>query len=199
MKRQLGTALSVLGLLAVGTAAAAVNVRMLQHTNSETARFELSSSNEVGPFGASASDTATMPLPNRMPGSAGSATAVPGGVGPRSVGAVSGGHEGFNDGDRQGFDDPNRPQLTDAQMTLLRVSAMVRMEPQQVRAVARGEITDAGVVAEVKQAAAAIGVTFKQLAAVGALPPMHDRGHGGPGERRGFAPDAAAGTQTYDD
>lgn len=213
MKRQIGTILSVLGLLAVGSAAAAINVRMLHGSASEAASFEMRMAGDVTPLGsasssASAADSATAtasPLAsgpgNRFNGSRrhGDDTATVGGRG--SVGSL----ESDGDGDRHnGSGDGDRPQLSEDQLALLRVAAMVRLSPETVRAVAKGDSTDDAAVAAVKQAAAAVGTTLKHLAAV-TLPQRSDRGHGGHGfgDHGGsggsggtLAPDAGT---TYDD
>lgn len=194
MKRRLGTALSVLGLLAVGTAAAAVNVRMLQDAGTESAQFQLRSSSNVTPLVTGGSDTGTAVLGGVRPSSD---TATSGPMGPDGLGPM----DGRGGGGRHGFGsgDGDRPQPTAAQMMLLRVSAMVRADPETVRAVARGTQTDAALLAAIQQAAQAVGTTLKDLAAVAELPPMHGRGHGGPGGDRHerFGGDTA--TLTYDD
>lgn len=218
MKRRIGTALSVLGLLAVGTAAAAVNVRMLHSAGTESAQFQMTNTGDVTPLGQSGPESTTAtpnPVDGNLLGATDSSTVTkPRGHngGPAkplgSVGSVNGDGDGFvdddGDDDRHGFgpDDAKRPPLTEAQMTLLRVSAMVRTDPQTVRAVARGENTHAALLAAVKQAATVIGTTLKDLAAVENLPPAHDRGHGGHGEHHGgkFGVDTATATlNTYDD
>lgn len=217
MKRRIGTALSVLGLLAVGTAAAAVNVRLLHSAGSESAQFQMSNTGDVTPLTSPAADVTPSATPDSATATpsplASDPNAVPGKPHPSgdpSLGAVGsvGGPGGFDDdgdGDHHGFgdDDGDRPQLTDAQMTLLRVSAMLRLDPQTVRAVARGENTDANLVAAVTEAAKAVGTTLKDLGAVENLPPIHDRGHGGHGGDHhdgGFGLDSSGpGSNTYDD
>lgn len=188
MKRYLGTALSVVGLLVVGTAAAAVNVRMLHNASGDNAQFQMRNTSDVAPLGQDPSDTSTLGASDSTTG-----TLPPAGM-------LPGGPDG--DGDHLGFaNDPNRPRPTAAQMMLLRVSAMVRMDPKTVQSIARGDITDATKVSAVKQAADVVGTTFPALAAVVA-PPFRDRGHGGPGDGRHggpFAVDTSTGTANYDD
>ena len=220
MKRRIGTALSVLGLLAVGTAAAAVNVRLLHSAGSESAQFQMSNTGDVTPLTSPAADvtpsatpestTATLGTPSPLASDPNAGPGKPHPSGAPSLGAVGsvGGPGGFDDdgdGDHHGFgdDDGDRPQLTDAQMTLLRVSAMLRLDPQTVRAVARGENTDANLVAVVTEAAKAVGTTLKELGAVENLPPIHDRGHGGHGgghDGGGFGLNpSGSSSNTYDD
>jgi hypothetical protein len=186
MKRYLGTALSVVGLLVVGTAAAAVNVRMLHNASGDSAQFQMRNTSEVAPLGPDPSDT--LGAPDSKTG-----TLPP-------IGTLPGGVDG--DGDHRGpANDPNRPRPTAKQMLLLRVSAMVRMDPKTVQSIARGDITDATKVSAVQQAADVVGTTLQALAEVVA-PPFHDRGHGGPGDGRHggpFAFDSSTATANYDD
>ena len=198
MKRRLGTALSVLGLLAVGTAAAAVNVRMLHDAGSESAQFQMHSIGST--LVDTGNDTSTMMPGTDLPDASDTATASgmpmgPGGMGP--VGAGDG-RGGMGEGPH-GFGAGDRPQPTAEQMMLLRVSAMVRTDPATVRALARGTRADATLLAAVMEAAQAIGTTLTQLAAVEALPPMHGRGHGGPGEEHHERFGVDTHTMTYDD
>jgi hypothetical protein len=200
MKRRLGTALSVLGLLAVGTAAAAVNVRMLHDAGSESAQFQMHSIGDVAPLVDVGNDRSTVMPGTDWPDASDSATTSgmpmgPGGPGPLGAGD---GRGGMGEGPH-GFGAGDRPLPTPEQMMLLRVSAMVRMDPATVRALARGTHTDATLLAAVKEAAQAIGTTLTQLAAVEALPPMHGRGHGGPGGGRHERFGVDTHTMTYDD
>jgi len=62
MQRHLGTALSVIGLLAVGTAAAAVNVHMLHRTGGEKAAFQIRAAGDVLPVATSDANPSTVTL-----------------------------------------------------------------------------------------------------------------------------------------
>lgn len=201
MKRQLGTALSVIGLLAIGTAAAAVNVRMLHGASSESAQFQMHGVGDFSPLGYGSAVTHTANGQPRVRPGWGDSSTVGAHPGPGGIGFGPG--PGDGDGDHPGFGapDPNRPPLTAGQMNLLRVAAMVRVEPMAVRAVAKGDNTDPALLASVKSAAKAVGVTMRELAAVADLPPRQDRGHGGPGHGHHgeFVFDSATATLTYDD
>ena len=174
MKRYVGTALSVAGLLVVGTAAAAVNVRMLHNPGGESEQFQMRNTSQVGPFGQRPLDTSAPGL--GKPGD--------------PIGTPPAGGNG-----------DDRPRPTTEQLVLLRVAAMVRMDPMRVQSIARGAVADAAPVAAVKQAALAVGTTLKALAVV-VPPPLHERGHGGPGHNdRDGRPgsDSSTATGTYDD
>lgn len=205
MKRQIGTSLSVLGLVAVGTAAAAVNVRLLNGSSPALTSFAMTSNDDANPLlGTSRTlgsaqpllDTSTAATASATASASATATATTKPLG--TVGSVPGtdgdDHEDRIDGVRAAEDHEDRPQLTGPQLTLLRVSAMVRVSPETVQAVAKGDITDAEVVAAVKRAAEAVGATLAQLAEV-ALPERHrERGHGGDGERERGDDGGATGT-----
>ena len=173
MKRYVGTALSVAGLLVVGTAAAAVNVRMLHNPGGESEQFQMRNTSHVDPFGERPFDTST------------SGFVRPGG--PLGTPPV-GGHA------------DDRPRPTAEQLVLLRVAAMVRMDPMRVQSIARGAVSDARAVAAVRHAARAVGTTLEALSAV-VPPPLHERGHGGPGHDVDGRPgsDSSTATGTYDD
>lgn len=210
MQRHLGTALSVIGLLAVGTAAAAVNVHMLHHTGGEKAAFQIRAAGDVLPVATSDANRSTVTL---GPGNGGNRLSSPdsptvsrepvGPTGLGSLGSVVGGRGGFasGNGDEHAFGTGNRPKPTVAQMALLRISAMVRTDPETVRAIARGTYPDATLLTAVKAAAKAVGITLGDLAAVEQLPPMHGRGHGGPGDphHEGLRIGTPSVTLTYDD
>ena len=197
MKRRIGTALSVLGLLVVAGAAAAVNVRMLHSGNEQTATFEMRAAGDPSQLNANG---APGDAPMGAQGDMGGTGSLP------SVGQVPGGPDGDEDGyegrehgDGEDGEDGDRPQLTESQMALLRVSAMVRMHPEDVLAVARGTNTDEDAIAAVQQAAKAVGTTMTKLAAVADLPPRPERGHGGHGDDDGAAPSGALSPVTSSD
>lgn len=188
MRRQIGTVLTVAGLLAVASGAAAVNMRLLHNGGDGLGTFAMRpvAATDVATAAPGAGATAD------PTGAAASATApaVPPASGQAHPRAPRSGSSAFDDhGDRPGLGNEPRseglPRMTSAQMTLLRVAAMVRLRPEDVRALARGERTDAAALAAIQQAAAAVGTTVPELAAIEVVPPRHERGHGGPGGRGG--------------
>lgn len=217
MRRRIGTALSVVSLLAVGTAAAAVNVRLLNGSGAGASltSFEVQADAQslrnanaaIGSAQPLAATTSAAAASSASPSASPTASATPTALG--SVGSVPGGRlEGDHEGrlpHTEPGEHPERPQLTEAQLTLLRVSAMLRIRPEDVRAVARGEITNADMVAAVQRAADAVGTTLSQLASVEVPERHHERGHGGdgdrtrPGEGNGTGTLAPVTTTTNDD
>lgn len=216
MKRRIGTALSVVSLLAMGTAAAAVNVRLLNGSGvgASLTSFEVRASGDAQtPLTDNAAIGSARPLTVDEPAADATAspsvdvtapTSAPGPIGPLAEPGLPGFEDGRH-GMEPGDDRADRPALTQAQLTLLRVSAMLRMRPEVVAAVARGEITDVEMVAGVQRAADAVGTTLAQLAVVEVPERHHERGHGGDGARVRGGGDSATGllapvtTTTNDD
>lgn len=184
MRRQIGTVLTVAGLLAVASGAAAVNVRLLNSGGDGPGTFAMrpvaatDMATAAPGTGAAAAPAASAVAPTA---SAVPTTPEPGHPDGPVPGSASADDHGGRRGPGPGQASDGLPQLTSAQMTLLRVAAMVRMRPEDVLALARGEYTDAAALAAIQQAAAAVGTTVPELAAVAAVPPRHERGHGGPG------------------
>lgn len=199
MKRQLGTALSVAGVLIAGTAAAAINVRLLHVTDDRTASQltarmaadVVTSAGDVAGADATgvaatastASDvmqqepeTSSAPAtaasrPPRLAGTTGGKTLVPGGS------TFSREHDDDDDDDDD--DDRehgDRPRLDPAVESLLRVSKMVRLSPEVVRAAAKGS-GDAATIAKVKAAAEQMGIPLATLANA-PEPPVRPEGPG---------------------
>lgn len=197
MKRQLGTALSVAGVLIAGTAAAAINVRLLHVTDDRTASQltarmaadvvtgagEVAGADATGvaATASSASDvmqqepgTSSAPAtaasrPPRLAGTTGGKTLVPGG----STFSREHDDDDDDDDDREHAD---RPPLDPAVESLLRVSKMVRLSPEVVRAAAKGT-GDAATIAKVRAAAEQMGISLATLATA-PEPPLRPEGPG---------------------
>ncbi len=206
MKRQIGTALSVVGLLAVGAGAATLNAHVLHSANTDPGRIV------VRTVGGMTMMNATTGLPSpEAPGAAAplasavattsvvsntanakakananidTATAGRGGAMMDRmrdrVAAVTGGPTDATSRLRM------MTSLTPEQRDLLRIAAMARVSPREVLAAAKGQAVDASNLATIESVAAYIGVDLKSLANVTSLPRMMDRGHGGPNDHGGM-------------
>ncbi len=102
------------------------------------------------------------------------------------VAVPSGDDGGEPSGD--GGDDEQRlgaaPQLTVAQMNVLRIAAMAHVRPEVVIAAAKGD-ADAQTLHTITQIAQYIGVDLASLADVVAVPRLGDRWHGNPNDHGG--------------
>lgn len=212
MRRQLGTVVSVVSLLAIGVGAAAVNVRVLQGSGSSSlvltnaGDMTLMDAAVTPSASASAAAITTAPATVQATTSAlASATAKASVAAVPSTKASSTPSASPTASDKTGlkpidggFTNPDgtkrerhdvlepRPQLTQAQLDVLRVAMLAHVPPEVVIAVAKGDTSvPADVVQLVQTRAAYANIDLSALSNVPDVPKLRDRGHGGPNEYGG--------------
>lgn len=200
MKRQIGTVLSVAGLLAVGVGAAALNAHVLHSTTADPGRMAVRTIDGMTVMNASTG----LPLPDAT---AGTGSSTPPGTGTQPIVVTSSANatgdsttaipEGsMMDRMRDGVTTETgtgvrarlrmMASLTVDQRNLLRIAAMSHVPPRLVLAAAKGQPVDPADLATIESVAAYIGVDLASLAHVTSLPQMMERGHGGPNDRGGM-------------
>lgn len=206
MKRQFGSAISAVALLAIATGAAAVNVKILHANPSDTSVLNVREAADVTTITSPATPAATtdpadpadpavaaaadpLPSPSSANAPAGKPTPPRPGHARPAIGSVGG--QGDDDMDDEGEDAEDGEhefggprardgfmQLRPEQMALLRVARLAQMTPAQARDAANGIGTQRAI-DRVKAAAAMVGIPLADLAAITDLPPRHGLGHGG--------------------
>lgn len=202
MKRRLSTVLSLLMLLGVGSAAAALNVRMLHTPSAHDNRLTLQATSNLMMSDVTAQPTPgddaevptvvtstkstlsaksqASPTPDTQPtmpatGTTAEPVVPPVPVPPTTEFVVPSVQPVNADGEPS----KQRPApMSLAQMNLLRIAAMAGVTPEVARAVARGDHeVDSSVATQVKEAAALVGVSLDRIASVD-LPKSRERAEG---------------------
>lgn len=201
MKRQIGSVVSGIALLAIATGAAAVNVKILHGNQAATsvlnvqAAADVTSLTDPTPAETESVVPAEPVLANTQTSAmteqpiAPNGPAVPAPLvgrtphGKMAIGSVAGGDDENGEHHERGEKREQHERrgfvpLSPEQMALLRVAALAQVSPAQARDAANG-IGTSTLISRVKSAASQIGVPLADLAAVTDLPPMRGRGHGG--------------------
>lgn len=182
MRRWLVPALALGGLLTVASAAAAINLRVLQDVSVEPVH---TMGHPVGGMMTLRALPTPIPTQTAIPSASADATQPP-----------SASAEPSNTANPRidPTDDPwprhrpmgprmERPPLTVDQMNVLRVAALAHVRPDVVLAVARGDMVPELDAQAVREAADYMHIDLAALAAVTEVPRMRERGHGGPNPR----------------
>ncbi len=195
MKRQIGTVLSVVGLLAVGGGAAVLNAHVLHSGGGDPGRIAVSTLGGLTMMNATtglpspeappaANTTSGAQVPGPAVSALDSSSATPGDS--ATAGVEGSMMDRWRDRALPGNGMRMMPRLTPDQRNLLRIAAMARVSPRDVLDAARGLPIPANDLASIRAVAAYIGVDLKSLADVSSLPRMLDRGHGGPNDHGGM-------------
>lgn len=191
MKRRIGSLVSVIALLAISATAAAVNVRILHGNEAERSVLEINEAAAVSALddpaamseasNDSAAGVSVDSIDDETPQEFSAHSPVPkrDGKNAHALGRVSGTED---DGDRKHRKRDGKhdglPRLSPIQKQLLRVAALAQVSPLEARDAAAG-VGPTDVVNRVTTAAAQVGVSLADLAAVTDLPPAKERRHGG--------------------
>lgn len=205
MRRQLGTVVSVVSLLAIAASAAAVNVRVLQGSGSsslvltkagdmtlmdatvqgsESARPSAMVSASAAPRASADAAPSTNPAPNPT------ASASPDGPVPIDPPPSGGSQSPDGSGRDHRAGVPPQP-LTRAQLDVLRIALLAHVPPEVVIAVAKGNPSvPEEIVQMVQSRAAYANIDLTDLSDVADVPRLRDRGHGGPNAQGGTNSDS---------
>lgn len=196
MRRSIGTVVTVAGLLAVGSAAAAINVAVLRTAAIEPTRLVTETRGDMtvlqavpgaAPSATTSASATPEPVTTASATAEATAPATPS-VEPASEPSASEPavqplpKERRRGAESKGPQGEDRRLSTD-QMDLLRVAAMAHVRPDVVLAAARGEANvDSTTLQTIRSVAEYIGVDLERLADVQDVPRMRERKHGGTDE-----------------